>query len=312
MTRMTTNISQEAAEPTLYGASLESANTPIRPVHDFFSSLATSPSGLAGVVLLGIIFLATVFADILPLADPQKRSLAMRYLPPLWELRGISGHPLGTDAQGRDILARIVYGARSSIAVGVCAVALSGAVGLLIGIVAGMRGGVIDVVLMRIVDAIMAIPAILFMLVVALVAGSGIAPLIIVIALTNWVVYTRIVRAEVLRVKDMEFVAAARVSRVGSISLLFRHILPNLLPSFIVVATLNVGTVILTESSLSFLGFGIEPPQISWGQMMAEGREQLATSWWISTFPGIALTITVFSIILLGDWLRDHLDPRMS
>jgi peptide/nickel transport system permease protein len=143
------------------------------------------------------------------------------------------------------------------------------------------------------------------------VAGAGLAPLIVVIALTNWVIYTRIARAEVLRVKELEFVAAARVSRVRSSRLLLRHILPNILPALVVVATLNIGTVILTESSLSFLGFGIQPPDISWGQMLADGRQQLATSWWISTFPGVALTATVFSIILLGDWLRDYLDPRL-
>lgn len=282
----------------------------VRPLHDFLTSLLSSKTGLLGTVLLVLILLVTISADFLPFADPQKRSLAMRYLPPLWDTRGIPAHPLGTDAQGRDILARIVYGARSSVAVGLCAVVLAGVLGLLIGLVAGMRGGIVDIALMRVVDAIMAIPAILFMLVVALVAGSGIASLIVVIALTNWTVYARIVRAEVLRVKTLEFIAAARISRIGVTKLLLRHVLPNILPAVVVVATLNVGTVILTESSLSFLGFGIQPPQISWGQMMADGREQLATSWWISTFPGIALTMTVFSIILLGDWLRDYLDPR--
>lgn len=284
---------------------------PARPLRDFLASLLSSKSGLVGAVLLAAIVLITLSADILPIADPQKRSLSMRYLPPFWLERGVIAHPLGTDGQGRDILARIIHGARSSVIVGVSAVLLSGILGLVLGLLAGLRGGVIDLVLMRLVDAILAIPAMLFMLVVALVVGSGIAPLIVVIALTNWVVYTRIVRAEVLRVKDLEFVAAARVSRVRVTTLILRHLLPNILPAVVVVATLNVGTVILTESSLSFLGFGIQPPQISWGQMLADGRQQLATSWWISTFPGIALTMTVFSIILLGDWLRDYLDPRL-
>ncbi|RWR27743.1 ABC transporter permease [Sinirhodobacter populi] len=266
---------------------------------------------MTGVVLLALIVLPTIFADFLPIADPARRSLAQRFLPPMWLDRGVFAHPLGTDGQGRDILARIVYGGRSSLIVGLAAVALSGLTGLLLGMIAGLRGGIIDVVLMRIVDAILAIPTMLFMLVVAMVAGSGILPLVVVIAATNWVIYTRIVRAEVMRVKDLDFVAAARISRVSILPLIVRHILPNILPAFVVVATLNIGTVILTESALSFLGFGIQPPQISWGQMLSEGRETLATSWWVSTFPGIALTLTVLSIILLGDWLRDYLDPRL-
>ncbi|WP_429950240.1 ABC transporter permease [Comamonas sediminis] len=277
----------------------------------FLRALWRSRSGRFGALLLLLILLATLGADLLPLADPVKRHLSLRYLPPVWLDKGQWAYPLGTDGQGRDMLARIIYGARSSVVVGLAAVALSGAIGVAIGVLAGLRGGWLDQVLMRVVDAILAIPAMLFMLVVALVAGAGLAPLIVVIALTNWVIYTRIARAEVLRVKELEFVAAARVSRVRSSRLLLRHILPNILPALVVVATLNIGTVILTESSLSFLGFGIQPPDISWGQMLADGRQQLATSWWISTFPGVALTATVFSIILLGDWLRDYLDPRL-
>ncbi|MEJ5029094.1 ABC transporter permease [Comamonas sp. MYb69] len=277
----------------------------------FLRALWRSRSGRLGAILLLLILLTTLGADLLPLADPVKRNLSLRYLPPVWLDKGQWAYPLGTDGQGRDMLARIIYGARSSVIVGLAAVALSGAIGVAIGVLAGLRGGWLDQVLMRVVDAILAIPAMLFMLVVALVAGAGLAPLIVVIALTNWVIYTRIARAEVLRVKELEFVAAARVSRVRTSRLLLRHILPNILPALVVVATLNIGTVILTESSLSFLGFGIQPPDISWGQMLADGRQQLATSWWISTFPGVALTATVFSIILLGDWLRDYLDPRL-
>lgn len=277
----------------------------------FARALWRSRSGRFGALLLLLILLTTLGADLLPLADPVKRNLSLRYLPPVWLDKGQWAYPLGTDGQGRDMLARIIYGARSSVTVGLAAVALSGAIGVAIGVLAGLRGGWLDQVLMRVVDAILAIPAMLFMLVVALVAGAGLAPLIVVIALTNWVIYTRIARAEVLRVRELEFVAAARLSRVRTSRLLLRHILPNILPALVVVATLNIGTVILTESSLSFLGFGIQPPDISWGQMLADGRQQLATSWWISTFPGVALTATVFSIILLGDWLRDYLDPRL-
>ncbi|KJF65922.1 ABC transporter permease, partial [Rhizobium nepotum] len=147
--------------------------------------------------------------------------------------------------------------------------------------------------------------------VVALVAGSGMLPLVSVIAVTNWVVYARLVRAEVLHIKEMEFVSAARIGGVSQARIILRHILPNTISAFVVVATLNIGSVILAESSLSFLGFGIQPPEVSWGQMLSDGRQALATSWWVATFPGVALTLTVFSIILIGDWLRDYLDPRM-
>ncbi|ACM31340.1 ABC transporter permease [Agrobacterium rhizogenes] len=274
-------------------------------------SLLTSRSGCVGVLILGIIVLAALFADYLPLPSPRQRNLNLKFAPPIWAAGGLSGYWLGTDGQGRDVLARVIYGARTSLIVGLAAVAFSGIVGLVLGLVAGYRGGLLDAVLMRVIDAMLAIPTMLFMLVVALVAGSGMLPLVSVIAVTNWVVYARLVRAEVLHIKELEFVSAARIGGVCQVRILLRHILPNTISAFIVIATLNIGSVILAESSLSFLGFGIQPPEVSWGQMLSDGRQSLATSWWVATFPGVALTLTVFSIILIGDWLRDYLDPRM-
>lgn len=275
-------------------------------------SLLASRGGLLGVTVFALIALSAVAADFLPLPSPSHRAFSQKFVPPVWLAEGSWAHILGTDSQGRDVLSRIVYGARTSLAVGLAAVALSGVAGLAIGLAAGYRGGVLDTVVMRIIDAMLAIPTMLFMLVVALVAGSGMLPLVCVIAVTNWVVYARLVRAEVLHVKELEFVSAAKIAGVGRVRLVLRHILPNVLSSFVVIATLNIGSVILAESSLSFLGFGIQPPDISWGQMLADGRQTLATSWWVATFPGMALTLTVLSIILVGDWLRDHLDPRHS
>ncbi|MGI6246233.1 MAG: ABC transporter permease [Pseudochelatococcus sp.] len=275
-------------------------------------SLLSSRAGAAGVAILLAIVIAALLADVLPLPNPRKRDLELKFIPPVWSDGGIAGHWLGTDGQGRDILSRIVHGARTSLFVGLAAVVLSGAIGLVLGLIAGFRGGLFDLLLMRVIDAMLAIPTMLFMLVVALVAGSGMLPLVVVIAVTNWVVYARLVRAEVLHVKELEFVSAARIGGVSPAGIVFRHILPNVVSSFVVVATLNIGSVILAESSLSFLGFGIQPPEISWGQMLSEGRQSLATSWWVATFPGIALTLTVFSIILIGDWLRDYLDPRLT
>lgn len=277
----------------------------------FARSLLASRAATAGVIIFTIIVLAALLADVLPLPGPRQRNLDMKFVPPVWMEGGIAGHWLGTDGQGRDVLARIVHGARASLFVGLVAVVLSGLIGLALGVVAGLRGGLFDLLLMRLVDAMLAIPTMLFMLVVALVAGSGMLPLVAVIAVTNWVTYARLVRAEVLHVKELEFVSAARIGGVKSAGIVFRHILPNIMSSFVVVATLNVGSVILAESSLSFLGFGIQPPEISWGQMLSDGRQSLATSWWVATFPGVALTLTVFSIILVGDWLRDYLDPRL-
>lgn len=275
-------------------------------------SLLRNRVAAAAFLVLVAIFLATLLADWLPLPDPQQRDLAAKFLAPAWAEGGSSMHWLGTDAQGRDVLSRIVFGARTSLTVGLIAVVLSGALGLVLGLLAGWAGGIVETLIMRLTDAMLAIPTMLFMLVVAMVAESGMLPLIVVIALTNWVNYARLVRGEVLRVRELDFVCAARIAGVGVWRIVGRHIVPNILSPFVVVATLNIGAIILAESSLSFLGFGIQPPQISWGQMLSEGRQSLATSWWVATFPGLAVTVTVLSVILVGDWLRDYLDPRLS
>lgn len=275
-------------------------------------SLLANKAGALGLLILLLIVLAALAAPQLAPSDPLQRDLALKLLPPAWMDGGSSTHWLGTDSQGRDLLSRIVYGTRSSLTVGLATVVLSGAIGLALGVAAGFAGGWVDAVIMRVIDAMLAIPTMLFMLVIALVAGSGILPLVGVIAATSWVSYARLVRAEVLRVKEMEFVGAARISGVSPARIVVRHLIPNVMSSFIVISALNVGSVILAESALSFLGFGIQPPQISWGQMLSDGRQYLATSWWVATFPGVAITLTVLSIILIGDWLRDYLDPRLS
>ncbi|ALM81647.1 ABC transporter permease [Bordetella sp. N] len=273
--------------------------------------VGNAPACVAAMVLL-LIVLAAAGAAYLPLPDPLRLDLAHKFRPPAWVAGGSLRNLLGTDAQGRDVLARIVFGARTSLIVGLAAVLLSSALGLVLGLLAGWARGVVDTVIMRVTDAMLAIPTMLFMLVVAMVADSGMGPLILVIALTHWVHYARLVRAETLRVRELEFVGAARIAGLGPVRIVWRHVLPNILASFVVVAALNVGAIILAESSLSFLGFGVQPPQISWGQMLSEGRQSLATSWWVATFPGLAITLTVLSVIVLGDWLRDYLDPRLS
>jgi peptide/nickel transport system permease protein len=235
---------------------------------------------------------------------------AMMLKPPFWIEGSDPAHLLGTDNLGRDILSRIIYGSQVSLLVGISSVVLAGIIGILVGLVAGFYGGVTDMILMRLVDSFLAIPNILFALVFLAVFGPSVTTLIIVIGVTNWVVYARIVRSEALSIKEREYVKAARSIGVRSPVIIFRHVLPNVLSSFIVISTLSVASTIILEASLSFLGLGIQPPTISWGGILSDGRDYIATSWWLATLPGIAITITVLGIIFLGDWLRDILDPR--
>lgn len=272
--------------------------------------LLKSKTGVVGfIIVLAIIFVA-IFAPWIAPFEPAKQDPSSILKPPSWVEGGDKAYFLGTDNLGRDILSRIIYGSQISLLVGLCSVILAGAVGLAIGLVSGYYGGIIDAVFMRLADAFLAIPSVLFSLVVLAVVGPGVGTLIIALAFTKWVVYARLVRGEVLSVRERDYVRAARSIGVKNTNIILRHILPNVFSSFIVVSALTVAATILGEASLSFLGLGIQPPTVSWGVMLSDGRNYLATNWWIATFPGIAITITVLGIIFLGDWLRDVLDPR--
>ncbi|MCM3246273.1 ABC transporter permease [Cytobacillus firmus] len=272
--------------------------------------LIQSKTGTVGFFIVSLVIFVAIFADILAPHDPASNNLGDMLKPPVWLDGGSQDYILGTDNLGRDILSRIIYGSRVSLLVGVFSVILAGFIGIIIGLIAGYYGGVIDNLLMRIVDSFLAIPSILFILVVLAVFDPSILVLIIVIGLTNWVTYARVVRGEVLSIKEREFVKASKSIGTNSLTIMLQHILPNILSSFIVISTLSVATTIVLEASLSFLGLGIQPPDVSWGGMLTDGRNYLATNWWLATFPGIAITITVLGIIFLGDWLRDVLDPR--
>lgn len=272
--------------------------------------LLQSKTGTVGFFIVSLVIFVAIFADILAPHDPASNNLGDMLKPPVWLDGGSQNYILGTDNLGRDILSRIIYGSRVSLLVGVFSVILAGFIGIIIGLIAGYYGGVIDNLLMRIVDSFLAIPSILFILVVLAVFDPSILVLIIVIGLTNWVTYARVVRGEVLSIKEREFVKASKSIGTNSLTIMLQHILPNILSSFIVISTLSVATTIVLEASLSFLGLGIQPPDVSWGGMLTDGRNYLATNWWLATFPGIAITITVLGIIFLGDWLRDVLDPR--
>lgn len=273
-------------------------------------SLWKSKTGLVGFIIVLFVVIIAVFAPVLAPYDPQTMNPAMMLKPPFWVEGNDPAYLLGTDNLGRDILSRIIYGSQVSLLVGISSVVLAGIIGIFVGLVSGFYGGVVDMLLMRLVDSFLAIPNILFALVFLAVFGPSVTTLIIVIGVTNWVAYARIVRSETLSIKEREYVKAARSIGVKSPIIIFRHVLPNVMSSFIVISTLSVASTIILEASLSFLGLGIQPPTISWGGILSDGRDYIATSWWLATLPGIAITITVLGIIFLGDWLRDILDPR--
>ncbi|CAM4220046.1 ABC transporter permease [Paenibacillus macerans] len=274
--------------------------------------LLRSKTGTVGAVLVLIVCLTALLAPLLAGHDPAAVDPLNRLKPPMWLEGGTKEHWLGTDNLGRDMWSRIVYGSRVSLIVGIGAVLVSGAIGAVLGLVSGFYGKWIDAVIMRVADGFMAIPTILFMLVVMAVVGPGLTTLIFVIGVTNWVSYTRVVRGEVLSIKERDFVKAAKAVGAKNGRIILKHILPNILSSFIVISGMNVATTIIMEASLSFLGLGIKPPDVSWGGMLSDGRQYVATSWWVATFPGLAITVTVLGVIFLGDWLRDVLDPRMK
>lgn len=274
--------------------------------------LLRSTTGTVGfLIVLGVILVAA-FASVLAPHDPNAINPAMMTKPPVWLEGGTWEHPLGTDNLGRDMLSRIIFGSQISLLVGIAAVVLAGVIGVFVGLIAGFYGGLIDNILMRLVDSFLAIPNILFALVILSIFGPSVPTLIIVLGITNWVTYARLVRGEVLSIKEREYVKAARSIGVRNNKIILRHLLPNVISPFIVISTLSVATTIILEASLSFLGLGIQPPTISWGGILSDGRDYLATSWWLATFPGVAITVTVLGIIFLGDWLRDVLDPRSA
>ncbi len=291
-----------------------SADARSGPRRRWLKSLLRSPVGLLGVILVGAAVLMAVGAPLIAPLSPMEFNFRSRLLPPSW-LGGEAGFFLGTDQLGRDLLSRLIFGARISLLVGVLGVLISLLIGVTLGLISGYVGGLVDSFISRVIDTFMAIPFILLALavvgVVGTSGGNSLTILVVVLGLTGWVTFARVVRGEVLSVKNLEYVEAANALGQRDFLVIFRHVLPNVTASIIVLATLQIATVIIAESSLSFLGLGVQPPTVTWGIMLADGRDHLATSWWLSTFPGIAITLTTLGMILLGDWLRDVLDPRM-
>ena len=267
---------------------------------------------LFAVVFLGMAAVAAVLGSWLSPFDPNRQNLVLRLAEPMAAGPDGGAFWLGSDALGRDVLSRLLYGARVSLTVGFAAIAVGGTIGIVAGLVSGYFGGWVDDLIMRLGDIQLAFPFILLAIMFLVVMGSGVWNLILVLGVGQWVTYARIVRADTLALREKEFVEAARALGDSTPSIIFRTILPNILAPLTVIASFNVASVILSEAALSFLGLGVPPDVPTWGSMLAESRDTLvANKWWLAVFPGVAIMLTVLSFNILGDWLRDFLDPRL-
>jgi peptide/nickel transport system permease protein len=275
-------------------------------------SIRRSDFPMIPVVILASIAFVAIFANVLAPHNPEVGALTARFHPPVWQQGGTAEHLLGTDQLGRDVLSRLIFGARVSMVVGFTAVIFAGVVGTVLGILAGYLGGWVDQVIMRITDAWLALPALTFAIFLAAIVGPSMWNIVIILGLVYWTRYARVVRGEVLSLKEREFVRLAIVAGCSKWTIMRRHILPNVVNSAIVLATLMLGVVIVTEASLSFLGVGVPPPQPAWGLMLSDGKQGLMVGyWWLTVMPGCCIMLMVLSANLLGDWLRVKLDPQL-
>lgn len=284
---------------------------PGRPLVEFLRAIRRSRSGTFGWTILLLIVLTAVAAPLIAPHDPLTQRLERRAGAPTISWTGLGEYPLGNDQLGRDILSRLIFGARVSLLVGLIVVAIGGTFGVTLGIISGYVGGWADRIIMRLVDIQLGFPFMLLALSIVAVLGPSFRNLIFALALSGWVSYARIVRAEVLSLREREFIQAARMIGASTLRIAAHHVLPNVVAPATVVATLELARVVILEAALSFLGLGVQPPSPSWGRMLADGRDFLATAWWIATFPGLAIMLLVLSVNMVGDWLRDYLDPRL-
>jgi peptide/nickel transport system permease protein len=271
--------------------------------------LARDPAAVIGAAIVAIVAVCAVFAPLITRVDPNAQDLASTLVPPVWIAGGNHAHVLGTDNLGRDVLTRIIWGARVSAIVGLSVVAIGASIGVTAGLLAGYRRGWVDAVIARITDVQLAFPLVLLAVAVVAVVGPGLWTVIAAIGLTSWVQYVRVVRAETMSLREREFVAAAEAAGASSQRVIARHLLPNVASAAIVLGTFEIARAIVLESSLSFLGLGVPPTTPSWGGMLADGRQYLDTAWWTALFPGLAIMTAVMGVNLLGDGLRDALDP---
>lgn len=281
-----------------------------RQGRELLGELWRDKAGLLGVIFLVLLVLAAVFADVIAPHQPTAQSLGDRLLPPAWSQGGEWSHVLGTDALGRDVLSRIIYGSRISLIVGVSVVALAGGFGILMGLLSGYRGGRTDRLIMGVVDPQVAFPGLLLALIVLAVVGPSVTAVILVLAFNGWMVYARMTRSTVLTVRETPYVEAAEMVGCKPRRVIFKHILPNLTAGLMTLGVLEFARIVLAEAALSFLGLGIQPPATSWGLDVANGRQYIFDAWWLVTFPGMAIALTVLAVNLVASWLRVVADPQ--
>lgn len=274
--------------------------------------LLANQTALAGLVVLALVILGSIFADVLAPADPLAQAIGDRLIPPAWLPAGSPAHLLGTDQLGRDILSRILFGGRISLQVGLLGATVAVLAGTVLGTLAGYYGGLLDRVIMRVANIQLAFPFILLVITIVAVLGPGLHNVIMALGLSGWVTFARMARTQALQLKGREFVTTARAIGCGDARILLRHILPSAVSPLIVLASFAVAQMIILEAALSFLGLGVPPSTPTWGGMLADSRDYLALAWWLAAFPGLSLMLTVLGVNLLGDWLRDVLDPRAT
>ncbi len=274
--------------------------------------LVRDKGAVFGLSMVLMVVVSGIFAPILSPHDPIFQEVENRLLPPMGQEGAKAEYLLGTDHLGRDIVSRLIYGARISLVVSISAVAFSAILGTIIGLLSGFYGGKVDHFFMRIADVQLAFPFILLAIAIIAVLGPNLQNIIIVMGITGWVIYARVIRGEVLSLREKEYITAVRALGGSNARIIFKHLLPNVIPPCIVIITLEMARMIIMEAALSFLGLGIQPPTPTWGGMLADGRVYLATSWWLATFPGLVIMLVVLGINLLGNWLRDILDPRLT
>ena len=281
-------------------------------MRSFWKTLKSSTrTAKFGMVIIVLWILCAIFADVIAPYGPNDVNIMLRMKPPAWMDGGSSAHLLGTDEVGRDVLSRLIYGCQISLIVGLMSVVVSLIIGTTLGLVSGFFGGKVDAVIMRACDVMLAFPFIFMALCFMAVLGSGLKNVIIVLGITGWMSYARTVRGQTLSLREREFVRAAATSGCKKTRVMFRHILPNVIDQAIVLGTLEMGTSILSEASLTFLGMGVPATIPTWGNMIASGRDYIYTAWWLTTFPGLVIFLVCLSINFVGDWVRDVRDPRL-
>ena len=293
-------------------AATVSPAAPAQPMREFWGYFSANRGALAGLVIVLLVLLTAVFAPLLAPHAPELTNNTVFLKPPFWQAGGSISYPLGTDAIGRDILSRLIYGARLSLVLGLAVVALSVVVGTVLGMAAGYFRGVFEIAVMRLMDIILTLPSLLLAIVIVAILGPGLMNAMLAVAIVVLPHYVRITRAAVISEMSRDYVTAARMSGAGHLRLMFNEVLPNCMAPLIVQASLGISTAILDAAALGFLGLGAQPPSPEWGTMLADAREFVMRAWWVVTFPGLAILITVLAFNLLGDGLRDAFDPKLK